>query len=66
MNPHASSSPSYNISQTEKGWLLQIENEHCSVMQVFRSSSDARLAVGRMLEFFESMSTQAPGARQAA
>jgi hypothetical protein len=54
------SSPSYHISETEKGWLLKIQNEHCSVVQVFRSASDARLAVGRMMEFFATMSTQAP------
>jgi hypothetical protein len=55
-----SSSPSYDISETEKGWRLTIQNEHCSVVQVFRSASDARLAVDRMIEFFETMSAQAP------
>jgi hypothetical protein len=35
-------------------------------MQVFRSADIARDAVGRMMEFFETMRTQAPGARQAA
>jgi hypothetical protein len=56
--------PSYTITQTEKGWLLSIENEHCSVVQIFRSASAARLAVDRMVDFLETMSTQAP--RQAA
>ena len=60
------SSPSYHISQTEKGWLLQIENEHCSVVQVFRSASDARLAIDRMMEFFETISAQAPTSGRAA
>jgi hypothetical protein len=60
------SSPSYHISQTDKGWLLEIQNEHCSVMQVFRSASTARLAVDRMMEFFETMSTQAPRSQHAA
>jgi hypothetical protein len=60
------SSPSCHISETEEGWLLEIQNEHCSVMQVFRSASDARLAVDRMMEFFETMSTQAPGSRRVA
>jgi hypothetical protein len=59
-------SPSYHISQTGKGWLLRIENEHCSVVQVFRSASDARLAVDRMMDFFETMSVQAPTAGRAA
>jgi hypothetical protein len=56
----ATSSPSYHISETEKGWLLKIQNEHCSVVQVFRSASDARLAIDRMMEFFQTMCTQAP------
>ena len=56
--------PSYTITQTEKGWLLAIENERCSAVQIFRSASDARLAVDRMVDFLETMSTQAP--RQAA
>jgi hypothetical protein len=60
------SSPSFHIFETEKGWLLEIQNEHCSVVQVFRSASAARLAVARMMEFFETMSTQAPGSRQVA
>ena len=59
-SPVPTSSPSYHISETDKGWLLEIQNEHCSVMQVFRSASDARLAVNRMMAFFEVMSTQAP------
>jgi len=55
-----SSAPSCRISQTAKGWLLEIQNEHCSVMQVFRSESTARLAIDRMMEFFDTMSSQAP------
>jgi hypothetical protein len=60
------SSPSYHISETENGWRLEIQNEHCSVMQMFRSASAARLAVDRMMEFFETMSPQTPGSQQAA
>jgi len=60
------SSPSYQISETETGWQLKIQNEHCSVVQVFRSESDARLAVDRMLEFFEVMSSQLPSTDRAA
>jgi hypothetical protein len=67
MSPRVSTNPpTYEISQTEKGWLLVIQNEHCSVMQVFRTADIARDAVGRMMEFFETMRTQAPAARQAA
>jgi len=64
--PASMSPPRYNITQTEKGWLLVIQNDHCSVMQVFSSASAARQAVDRMLEFFDSMSSQAPGRHQAA
>jgi hypothetical protein len=67
MSPRVSTNPpTQSISQTEKGWLLVIQNEHCSVMQVFRSESTARDAVGHMMEFFETMRTQAPGNRQVA
>ena len=67
MTSHVSTNPpSCNISETAKGWLLEIQDEHCSVMQVFRSATSARLAVDRMMEFFETMRTQTPGARQAA
>jgi len=62
----ARSCPRYNIVQTEKGWLLVIQNEHCSVMQVFGSASSARLAVDRMLEFFDTMSPGSPDTGQAA
>ena len=67
MSSHVpTSSPSYHISETQKGWLLKIQNEHCSVVQVFRSASDARLAVDRMMEFFEAMSSQPPSTGRAA
>jgi hypothetical protein len=59
-------SPQYNIARTEKGWQLVIQNEHCSVMQVFSTASAARRAVDRMLEFFDQMNAQQPGVRQVA
>jgi len=52
--------PQYTIAQIEKGWRLRIENEHFSVMQVFRSEDNAREAVDRMLEFFHTMDAQPP------
>lgn len=58
--------PQYKIAKTEKGWLLVIQNEHFSVMQVFRSEETARQAVDRMMEFFHTMSTQPPHDRRAA
>ena len=64
--PSLTSPPSYSIAQTEQGWVLVIQDEHCSVMQVFSSASSARRAVDRMLEFFQVMSAQSPRARQAA
>ena len=64
--PLVDSAPRYSIAETENGWLLLIQNEHCSVMQVFSSASAAHHAVDRMLEFFEDMSAQAPRARRIA
>lgn len=43
-----------------------IQNEHFSVMQVFRSEETAREAVDRMMEFFDTMSTQPPPDQRAA
>jgi hypothetical protein len=51
-------SPHYTIAKTDRGWRLRIENEHFSVMQVFRSEDNARNAVDRMMEFFHTMGTQ--------
>ena len=60
------SPPRHSIAQTEQGWVLVIQDEHCSVMQVFSSAASARRAVDRMHEFFHTMSAQAPRARKAA
>jgi hypothetical protein len=64
--PSSASAPHHSIVQTEQGWVLVIEDEHCSVMQVFSSASSARRAVDRMLEFFQVMRAQSPRARHAA
>jgi hypothetical protein len=58
--------PHHSIAQTEQGWVLVIQDEHCSVMQVFSTSASARRAVDRMLEFFHTMSAQSPRACRAA
>ena len=55
------SAPRHTIAKIDKRWVLEIHDEQCSVMQVFRSASDARLAVDRMMEFFKTMSSQPPG-----
>ena len=60
------SPPLYNIAQTDRGWVVVIQNEHFSVMQVFSTASSARRAVDRMLEFFHTMSEQPPRSRQIA
>jgi hypothetical protein len=60
------SPPRHSIAQTEQGWVLVIQDEHCSVMQVFSTAASARRAVDRMLEFFHTMSAQAPQARKVA
>lgn len=66
MVPSSGSPPHYNIAQTDQGWVLVIQNEHCSVMQVFTTAASARRAVDRMLEFFDTMSAQAPRDRRVA
>jgi hypothetical protein len=58
--------PRHSIAQTERGWVLVIQNDHFSVMQVFSTASSARRAMKRMLEFFHTMSAQPPRSRQAA
>jgi hypothetical protein len=64
--PSSVGTPRYNIAQTERGWVLVIQNEHCSVMQVFSTASSARRALDRMMEFFHAMSAQPPRSRQVA
>jgi hypothetical protein len=64
--PSLASPPRHSIAQTEQGWVLVIQDEDCSVMQVFSSASSARRAVDRMLEFFQVMRAQSPRARQVA
>jgi hypothetical protein len=64
--PSVVSPPRHSIAQTDQGWVLVIQDEHCSVMQVFSTASSARRAVDRMLEFFHTMSAQPPRARQVA
>ena len=66
MDSCISPSPRYTIAKIDKGWRLRIENEHFSVMQVFRSEDNARDAVDRMMEFFHTMSAQPPSGREAA
>jgi len=67
MSPCVSSNPPQcSIAPTPKGWLLTIQNEHFSVMQVFRTAAKAQKAVGRMMEFFDTMSAQPPRGREAA
>jgi hypothetical protein len=58
--------PRHSIAKAANGWQLVIQNEHCSVMQVFRSEDTARQAVDRMMEFFQTMSPQPPTADRAA
>ena len=51
-------SVTYTISKTAGGWLLVIENPHCSLSQVFQSSSSARHAVARTALALESLTAQ--------
>jgi hypothetical protein len=56
--PTLPDSVTYRINQTENGWLLVIENPHCSVSQLFQSSSSARQAVGRTVFALETLTAQ--------
>ena len=51
-------SVTYTISRTTRGWLLVIENPHCSLSQVFQSSSSAREAVARAALALETLTAQ--------
>ena len=48
----------YTISQTGNGWLLVIENPHCSLSQLFQSSLSARQAVDRTAFALETLTAQ--------
>jgi hypothetical protein len=48
----------YSISQTHNGWLLVIENPHCSLSQVFRCSASARDALDRTAFALQTLTTQ--------
>jgi hypothetical protein len=48
----------YTISQTTTGWLLVIENPHCSLSQMFASLASARQAVQRTAFALETLTTQ--------
>jgi hypothetical protein len=48
----------YSISQTHNGWLLVIENPHCSLSQLFQSSASARQAVDRTAFALETLTAQ--------
>ena len=48
----------YTISETGNGWLLVIENPHCSLSQLFQSSLSARQAVDRTAFALETLTAQ--------
>lgn len=48
----------YTISQTSHGWLLRIENDHCSLSQLFASSRTAHDAVDRTVLALETLTSQ--------
>ena len=48
----------YTISQTHNGWLLVIENSHCSLSQVYQSASAARQAIDRAAFALETLTAQ--------
>ena len=48
----------YTISHTGTGWLLVIENAHCSLSQIFQTSASAHQAVDRTAFALETLTTQ--------
>ena len=56
--PTIPESVTYSINQTAKGWLLVLENEHCSLSQLFSTSKSARQAVGRAVFALETLTAQ--------
>ena len=56
--PELPDSVTYSINQTSNGWLLVMENEHCSLSQLFPTSSSARRAVGRSVSVLETLTAQ--------
>jgi hypothetical protein len=56
----------YSISQTHNGWLLVIENPHCSLSQVFQSSASARQAIDRTAFALQTLTAQHLELRQTA
>jgi hypothetical protein len=56
--PDVPDSVTYSISQTSNGWLLVMENEHCSLSQLFSTSRSARQAVGRSVGVLETLTAQ--------
>jgi hypothetical protein len=48
----------YSISQMHNGWLLVIENPHCSLSQLFQSSASARQAVDRTASALQTLTAQ--------
>jgi hypothetical protein len=53
-----------SIQQTAHGWLLVVENPHCSLRQLFRSSASAEEAVGRTVFALETLTEQHLEARR--
>ena len=48
----------YRIDQTSHGWLLVIENDHCSLSQLFASSRSAHDAIDRTTLALETLTMQ--------
>jgi hypothetical protein len=48
----------YTISETGNGWLLVIQNSHCSLSQLFQSPASARQAVDRTAFALETLTAQ--------
>ena len=63
--PTLPDSMTYTINPTANGWLLVIENSHCSLSQLFHSADSAHQAVGRAAFALETLTAQHLEKRQA-
>jgi hypothetical protein len=48
----------YRIDRTSRGWILVLENEHCSITQLYPTAAAAQQAVGRSVFALETLTAQ--------
>lgn len=64
MSPAIPESVTYSISPISSGWLLVMQNPHCSLSQVFQSSASARQALPQAASALDLLTAQHLEARR--